>query len=323
MDNIAVLVTGGAGFIGSHLVDRLVSEGWFVRVLDNFSSGRIENIRHHAGNPRVEVVDADLKDPRRINEVVRGVKTVFHYAANPEVRVSTTNPDIHFNENVVATFNLLEAMRKNDVSEIVFASSSSVYGEPESIPVDEKAPVKPVSVYGASKAACENLMHAYSRLYGIRTIALRYANVVGPRLKHGVVYDFIIKLLRQPDTLEILGDGTQTRSYIYISDALEATLTAWRNISGGFDVYNIGSEDWVTVNEIAETIIGVMGLKNVKYAYKPVLHGVGWLGDVKRIALSVDRLKSLGWKPRLGSREAIAEAAKNILYEVNATQRLT
>lgn len=312
-----VLVTGGAGFIGSHLVDKLISEGFPVHILDNFSSGRIDNIRHHLSNPQVKVLNVDLKDPEATNEAVRGVKTVFHYAANPEVRVSTTSPNIHFNENILATFNLLEAIRKNDVHEIVFASSSSVYGEPESIPVDENAPIRPVSVYGASKAACENLIHAYSRLYGIKAVALRYANVVGPRLRHGVIYDFIVKLLSEPNRLEILGDGTQTRSYIYISDAIEATLTVWRSAHRSFEAYNIGSEDWITVSEVAEIITNVMGLKGVKYVYRPVLHGVGWPGDVKQIALSVEKLKSLGWSPRMRSGEAVLEAARNILHEVN------
>jgi UDP-glucose 4-epimerase len=234
------------------------------------------------------------------------------------VRVSTTNPEVHFNENVVATFNLLEAMRKGDVKELVFASSSSVYGEPEEVPVGEDAPVRPVSVYGASKAACENLIHAYSKLYGIRAVVLRYANVVGPRLRHGVIYDFVNKLLRNPGELEILGDGTQARSYVHVSDAVEATMTAWRKSGQGFNVYNVASEDWITVNEVADIVAEAMGLQGVKRIYKPVLHGVGWPGDVKRIALKIERLKSLGWRPRLGSREAVAEAVKHVLSEVLA-----
>ena len=208
------LVTGGAGFIGSHLVDRLVSEGWHVRILDNFSSGRMENIAHHNGNRHVEVIKGDLKNYAEVVNIVREVDVVFHFAANPEVRVSTTNPDIHFNENVVATFNLLEAMRRNNVRELVFASSSSVYGEPEEIPVGENAPIRPVSVYGASKASCENLIHAYSRLFGIKAVVLRYANVVGSRLRHGAIYDFIIKLVKDPRKLEILGDGMKAEQLI-------------------------------------------------------------------------------------------------------------
>jgi UDP-glucose 4-epimerase len=209
-----VLVTGGAGFIGSHIVDRLVRDGYRVRVVDNLSSGRVENIKHHLESNSVELIVGDLKDPQIALRAVEGVDVVFHFAANPEVRVSTTNPEMRFNKNIVATFNLLEAMRRKNVKKLVFASSSPVYGEPEEIPVDENAPMRPVSVYGASKAACEALIHAYSKLYGIKAVVLRYANVIEPRLRHGVVWDFINKLLNNPAELEILEDGKQVRSYI-------------------------------------------------------------------------------------------------------------
>ena len=312
-----VLVTGGAGFIGSHIVDRLVEEGYWVRVVDNLSSGRLENLAQHRGDPRVEVMVGDLKKPEDALKAVERVEVVFHFAANPEVRVSTTNPEVHFNENVVATFNLLEAMRRMGVKELVFASSSSVYGEPEEIPVGEDAPVRPVSVYGASKAACENLIHAYSKLYGIRAVVLRYANVVGPRLRHGVVWDFVNKLRRNPSELEILGDGKQVRSYVYVDDAVEATMMAWRRTSAQFEVYNVGSEDWITVDEVADAVIDAMSFTNVKKVYKPMLHGVGWPGDVKRIALRIDRLKQLGFTPKLNSREAVKITAIHLLQEIS------
>ena len=199
--------------------------------------------------------------------------------------------------------------------EIVFASTSSVYGEPEEIPVDEDAPVRPVSVYGASKAACENLIHAYSKLYGIRAVVLRYANVVGPRLRHGVVWDFINKLLRNPTELEILGDGKQIRSYINVDDAIEATITAWRKTDTSYEVYNIASEDWITVDEVADEVIKAMNLNNVKKTYKPMLHGVGWPGDVKKIALRIDKIKSF-FEPRLRSREAVRVSAQKMLEEL-------
>jgi UDP-glucose 4-epimerase len=308
-----ILVTGGAGFIGSHLVDRLAAEGHQVRVIDNLSSGRLENLAYRRD---VEVVIGDLKNPQDVQKAVRGVDAVFHFAANPEVRVSTTNPDIHFNENVVATFNLLEAMRKNDTSQLVFASSSSVYGEPPQIPVDEEAPLRPVSVYGASKAACENLIHAYAKLYGFRAVALRYANVVGPRLRHGVIWDLINKLKKNPHELEILGDGKQVRSYIYIDDAVEATLLAWRKAADAYAAYNVAAEDWITVDEVANQVIEAAGLTNVKKTYKPVLHGVGWPGDVKKIALKIDKIKQLGFKPQLNSKEATKLAAKNLISEI-------
>jgi UDP-glucose 4-epimerase len=310
---VRILVTGGAGFIGSHLVDRLAAEGHQVRVIDNLSSGRLENLAHRRD---VEVIIGDLKNPQDAQKAVHGVDAVFHFAANPEVRVSTTNPDIHFSENVIATFNLLEAMRKNDAGQLVFASSSSVYGEPDEIPVDENAPLRPVSVYGASKAACEHLIHAYAKLYGFRAVVLRYANVVGPRLRHGVIWDFINKLRKNPHELEILGDGRQIRSYIYIDDAVEATLLAWKKATDAYAVYNVATEDWITVDEVADQVIEAMGLTNVKKTYKPVLHGIGWPGDVKKIALRIDKIKQLGFKPLLNSKEAVKLAAKNLISEI-------
>jgi len=233
--------------------------------------------------------------------------------------VSTTNPDIHFNENVVATFNLLEAMRKNDVKQLVFASSSSVYGEPESIPVSEDAPIKPVSVYGASKAACEALIHAYCNLYGLEAVVLRYANVIGPRLRHGVVYDFIVKLYKNPKQLEILGDGTQKRSYIYIDDAVEATLIAYNRTARRrqFEVYNVGSEDYITVKDVADIAVETMGLKDVEYVYRPVGQGVGWRGDVKNMALSINKIKNIGFKPLLNSTEAVRKTALMLQKTLN------
>jgi UDP-glucose 4-epimerase len=311
-----ILVTGGAGFIGSRLVDRLVGEGFRVRVVDNLSSGRVENLRRHIDSNAVELVVGDLKDPQVALRSVEDVDVVFHFAANPEVRVGSIDPGVHFNENIVATFNLLEAMRRKNVKEIVFASSSSVYGEPDSIPVGEDAPLRPVSVYGASKASCESLIHAYTKLYGLRAVVLRYANIVGPRMRHGVVWDFIVKLRGNPGELEVLGDGSQVRSYMHVSDAVEATITAWNRGGGGYQVYNIASEDWIAVDEVADIVVEAMGLKDVRKKYKPVLHGVGWPGDVKRIALKIDKLKSVGFKPRMSSREAVRTTVEELLEEL-------
>jgi len=253
---------------------------------------------------------------RQCLRAVEGVNVVFHLAANPEVRVSTTDPEIHFGENVVATFNLPEAMRRRGVGELVFASSSSVYGEPESIPVDEDAPVRPVSVYGASKVACESLIHAYSKLYGIRAVVLRYANVVGPRLRHGVIYDLLAKLERDKTRLEVLGDGTQVRSYIYVEDAVNATIIAYERTGEGFNVLNVASEDWITVRDVVQIILSELGVESLEVTYRPMLHGVGWPGDVKRVALGIDRLKALGFKPATGSREAVAKTVRALVKEL-------
>jgi UDP-glucose 4-epimerase len=311
-------VTGGAGFIGSHLVDRLVTEGYDVVVLDNLSSGSLNNIKSHIEAGNIVFVNGDLKEKHVVEDVVQGIDVVFHFAANPEVRVSTTNPEVHFRENVVATFNLLEAMRIKNVKEMVFASSSSVYGEPDVIPVDEEYPVRPVSVYGASKASCEALIHAYSKLYGIKAVVLRYANVVGPRMRHGVIYDLLMKLRENKSALEVLGDGFQVRSYLHVKDAVEATLVAWRKSSETYQVYNVGNTDWITVRELVEILLETLGLKGrVEVRYKPILHGVGWPGDVKRIALNSQKLMSLGWSPSMSSREAVVETVKALVRELN------
>jgi len=315
---VRVLVTGGAGFIGSHLVDRLVTEGYDVVVLDNLSSGSLNNIKSHIEAGNIVFVNGDLKEKHVVEDVVQGIDVVFHFAANPEVRVSTTNPEVHFRENVVATFNLLEAMRIKNVKEMVFASSSSVYGEPDVIPVDEEYPVRPVSVYGASKASCEALIHAYSKLYGIKAVVLRYANVVGPRMRHGVIYDLLMKLRENKSALEVLGDGFQVRSYLHVKDAVEATLVAWRKSSETYQVYNVGNTDWITVRELVEILLETLGLKGrVEVRYKPILHGVGWPGDVKRIALNSQKLMSLGWSPSMSSREAVVETVKALVRELN------
>ena len=312
-----VLVTGGAGFIGSHIVDRLVIDGYRVRVVDNMSSGRLENLKHWLDSKSVELLVGDLREPEVALRAVDGANVVFHFAANPEVRLSTTEPEVHFTNNIVATFNVLEAIRRKGVEEIVFASSSTVYGEPETVPVGEDAPLKPISVYGASKAACENIIHSYTKLYGIKAVVLRYANIVGPRLRHGVVWDFINKLLVDGRRLEILGDGMQVRSYMHVEDAVEATMIAWRKSKGDFEVYNVASEDWITVDEVANIIIEVMELKDVERVYKPILHGVGWPGDVKKIALKIDKLKKLGFKPAMNSRETVRTTTEKILGEIN------
>ncbi|MEM4435663.1 MAG: NAD-dependent epimerase/dehydratase family protein [Thermosphaera sp.] len=313
-----ILITGGAGFIGSHLVDKLIGMGGFVRVVDNFSTGRIENLMHHIEikNPALELIRGDLKNPNVAWEAVKGVDVVFHFAANPEVRVSTISPKTHYNENILSTFNLLEAMRELEVKELVFASSSSVYGEPDAIPVDENHRVAPVSVYGATKAACENLIHAYSRLYGIRSVILRYANVIGPRLRHGIIFDLLMKLSKNREKLEVLGDGSQIRSYVYIDDAVEATVIAWRRATKDYDVYNVASVDWIDVKNVVNLILNELSITDLTIEYKPTLNGVGWPGDVKKITLDIKKLMELGFKPSLDSVEAVRRTIQHLTQEL-------
>ncbi|ADV64951.1 NAD-dependent epimerase/dehydratase family protein [Desulfurococcus mucosus] len=313
------IVTGGAGFIGSHLVDYLVERlrAEEVIIIDNLSSGSLVNIKGHLEKGVARLVEADLVREGEWVKAFRDVDIVFHYAANPEVRVSTVEPRIHFDNNVVATFNVLEAMRVSDVKGIVFASSSTVYGEPSVIPTPEDHPLKPISVYGASKLASEALIQAYCELYGFKALILRYANIIGARSNHGVIVDFINKLRADPSRLEILGDGTQRKSYLHVSDAVEATMHLVASRLGaarGAEVYNIGNRDWVTVTEIADIVVDEMGLKSVEYVFKRTTpDGRGWPGDVKLMLLDTKRLESLGWRPKLSSRDAVRKAAREVL----------
>jgi len=316
MRNKSALITGGAGFIGSHLTDTLLKDGWHVLVVDNLSTGSLKNLERHRDNPNLKIMVGDLKDSKIAMEALTNVETVFHFAANPEVRLSTTHPKIHFDENIMATFNLLEAIRQaGNVKYLIFASSSSVYGEPEAIPVKESSSINPVSIYGASKVACEAFIVSYSRLYGLKSVALRYANVIGSRLNHGVIYDFITKLMRNEGKLQILGDGSQMRSFLHVDDAIEATVKVYGNLNDSFEAYNVGNEDWLTVNDVANIIVEVLGLSNIKYVFESYLGGIGWLGDVKKIALSVSKMRSVGWRPRYDSKTAVELAARAICQE--------
>jgi UDP-glucose 4-epimerase len=225
-----VLVTGGAGFIGSHFVDRLMGMDCFVRVVDDLSGGGLGNVEGWLGDSRFEFVRGDLKDSGVAERAVDGVEVVFHLAANPEIRVAEVDPSVHFRENLLTTFNVLEAMRKSESAGlIVFFSSSTVYGEPEVFPTPEDyGPVLPISVYGASKLGCEALMCAYRHTFGVRGLVFRLANVVGGRSGHGVIPDFVRKLRENPEELEILGDGSQSKSYLHVEDLVDAVFVALR-----------------------------------------------------------------------------------------------
>ena len=305
------MVTGGAGFIGSYLVESLISLGCRVVVLDNLSTGSLDNLSRVLNCELLEIVKGDIRDYEVVSKSLEECDIVFHFAANPEVRLGI--PEEHYEHNLRGTFTVLEAMRRKNVRDIVFASSSTVYGDAEVLPTPENyAPLKPISVYGASKLGCEALISSYAYTYDFRGIAVRYANVVGPRSRRGVIYDFVKKLRANPRELEILGDGTQTKSYIWIEDAIEATLTVWKNIKKGFDVFNIGSEDAISVKEIADIIVEVLGLRNVKYRFTGGVEGRGWPGDVKYMHLDISKIRKLGWIPKYTSRQAVRMTAEKL-----------
>jgi len=314
-----ILVTGGMGFIGSHLVEALLKRNYEVKVIDNLSSGSAKNLEKFDGKPNFSFIRGDLLDFDDLRRALEGCRTVFHLAANPEVRTSFVSPDEHYRQNVLATYNLLEAVRREvDLDLFVFTSSSTVYGDVNCFPTPEDyAPLKPISVYGACKLACEALITSYAYNYGFKALIYRLANIVGPGSRHGVIYDFIKKLLRNPHELEILGDGTQTKSYLYIDDCIDAMLLGARTKENPVAIYNIGSEDWINVKDIANIVVEEMGLKNVRFRFTGgVDGGRGWKGDVKYMHLDVSKIKALGWKPKYNSAEAVRLAARALIQEL-------
>jgi UDP-glucose 4-epimerase len=311
-----MLITGGAGFIGSHLTEQLLNQRYKVVVLDNFSNGKIENIQHLTGNPSLTIVKEDLKRPKRLGQIIDASDTIFHLAANPEVVIGETDPKTHFEENILATFNLLEAVRKSEKQKtLVFTSTSTVYGEANLIPTPEDyAPLIPISTYGASKLACEALITSYAYTFNHRTLILRLANIIGPRSNHGVVIDFVKKIKTNPTELEILGDGNQEKSYMYISDCIEAIMHLTSAFSKGtekVDMFNVGSYDKITVAQIAKIVSKEMNVPSIKYKFTGgVDGGRGWKGDVKTMQLSIDKLLRTKWKPRNSSKQAVRLAAR-------------
>lgn len=307
-----ILVTGGAGFIGSHLVDILLEMGERVKVLDNLSSGSLKNLKAWPKDRRLNFVKGDLLNPRDINEALKGCDTIYHLAAIPEVRLSKASPKEHFKLNVKATYRLLEAMKKRRVDLYVFASSSTVYGEVSILPTPEDyGSMEPISIYGGSKLAAEALSMAYAHTYDFRCVIYRMANIVGPRCNHGVVCDFMEKLRRDPRKLEVLGDGTQSKSYLHVRDCVEGMLLGVERSTRKVEIFNIGSEDRVDVSTIAQIVIEEMGLRDVEVRYTGGIDGGrGWKGDVKFMQLDISKLRSLGWRPTMGSAEAVRMTAR-------------
>ena len=319
-----VLVTGGAGFIGSHLVDELMTRGCSVTVIDNLSSGSIDNIQRWLKNPRFNFIRGDLLEMSHLRKALEGCKAVFHLAADPEVSRGSQNPEAHYRQNVEATFRLLEEIRRaGQVEEIVFTSSSTVYGEASRMPTPEDySPLEPISVYGASKLACEALISAYAHTYGFKAIILRLANIVGPRSRHGVIHDFIVKLMKNSKELEILGDGSQTKSYLHVEDCVKAILLAAESSGSRIGVFNVGSEDQVNVRRIAEIVVEEMGLQGVKFRFTGgVDGGRGWPGDVKNMLLDIRKIKALGWRPQYNSEKAVRFTARSLIKEIRSEIR--
>jgi UDP-glucose 4-epimerase len=308
-----VLVTGGAGFIGSHLIGSLI-ENHTVVVLDDLSTGKIENLEKQASNERLIFIEGSINSDEVLERALNEVTTVFHFAAQPDVRLSNQMPLLDFGVNVTGGLALLEVMRKNDTNRIVFASSGgTIYGDAKAMPTPEDSPPRPISNYGAAKAAFEMYLSSYSSLYGIDALSLRLGNVIGPRLSHGVIFDFYEKLRANSKELEVLGDGNQEKVYIHVDDVVTATLLLTRKMGPGFLPINVGSRDRLRVSQIVEILLERLGLSHTKVKYTGSKRG--WTGDVIRTDMDISLLESYGWTTKFSAKEAVLSQVEWLLEE--------
>lgn len=311
------LIAGGAGFIGSHLVRKILTEETDSKVIvyDNFSSGQMWHLDDVKNDSRLEITKGDIKDIDLLVSSMKSVDCVYHFASNPDISKAVTQPDIDFWEGTYLTNNIIEAIRRNNVSKLIYASGSGVYGDAGFIETDEDySPMVPISTYGASKLAGEALISSYCFMFGLNAAAFRFANVVGPNQTHGVGYDFLNKLIKNPSELDILGNGTQSKSYIYVSDVLNAIRTVETKFLIGYSYFNVATNDYITVKEIADIVIKVMGLKNVKLAFGE--GDRGWKGDVPIVRLNSDKIRNLGWNNKYNSKEAIEESVIQMFSKI-------
>jgi UDP-glucose 4-epimerase len=299
-----IFVTGGAGFIGSNLVDRLAADsGRQVVVYDNFSTGLDSFLAPERQRCNVTIVRGDLQDTDRLTQAMRGCDFVFHLAANADVRFGTEHPGKDLEQNTIVTFNVLEAMRANGLRRIAFSSTGSVYGETAVIPTPETAPFPiQTSLYGASKLAGEGLIAAYAEGFGFQAYIFRFVSILGERYTHGHVFDFYQKLLADPTRLEILGDGHQRKSYLYVQDCIDAILCAVDKAQAKVNLFNLGTDEYCEVNDSVGWITEYLGLKpRLEYTGGRQ----GWIGDNPFIFLDCARIRALGWQPRLSIRQGV------------------
>jgi UDP-glucose 4-epimerase len=310
-------IVGGAGFIGSHFTDRLLEDAQVagVTLYDNFSSGREWHYEHHLSDPRLTIVRGDVGDLATLTKTLAGHDVVVHLASNPDIARAATEPEIDFYQGTLLTNNVLEAMRRAGVPRLLYASGSGVYGELGSTEANEDlGPLVPVSTYGASKLAGEALICSYCHMFRLSARVFRFGNVVGPRQTHGVGLDFVRRLKADPSELRILGDGKQSKSYIHVYDVVTAVLCANTVEPSAFRTFNVATGDYITVTEIADLAVGVLGLERPpQYCYTG--GDRGWKGDVPIVRLNTDRIQSLGWKCERNCRQAMTESMMSLAAE--------
>jgi len=309
-------IIGGAGFIGSHLVRNIFKEesGSEVTVYDNFSSGKMWHLDEVKDSGNLKIIKGDIKDLDFLKNSIVGNDTVYHFASNPDISKAIAQPDIDFWEGTYLTNNVLEAMRVNGIKKLLYASGSGIYGDVGHIEIKEDfSPMLPISTYGASKLSCEALISSYCFMFDINASAFRFANVVGPNQTHGIGYDFVKKLLINPFQLEILGDGTQSKSYIYVDDIIKAIRLVELKYLNNFSYFNVSTLDYISVKEIAEIVINLLNLKDVQYIYTG--GNRGWKGDVPIVRLNSDKIRKFGWKNSFTANEAIVKSVQSIIED--------
>ena len=311
-------IVGGAGFIGSHFTDSLLADSSVtgVTLYDNFSSGREWHYERHLNDSRLRIVRADAKDMESLSAAMRGHDVVIHLASNPDIARAATEPDIDFRGGTYLTNNVVEAMRRSGTNTILYASGSGIYGDlGEKEANEDHGPMLPISTYGASKLAGEALITSYCHMFGFRGRVFRFGNVVGPRQTHGVGFDFLRQLLKNPHKLKILGDGRQSKSYIHVYDVVNAVLLAARS-AGGYAAYNVASGDYITVTEIARLAVECAGLDPGQVEFEYTGGSRGWKGDVPIVRLNTSRIRALGWECHAGSREALRKSMVSMLPDL-------
>jgi UDP-glucose 4-epimerase len=319
-DRSRVIIVGGAGFIGSHFTDALLADERTERVTlyDNFSSGREWHYADHSGDPRLGVVRGDVGDLDALCEAMEGHEVVVHLASNPDIAAAISDPRIDFDQGTLLTQNVVEAMRRADVPRIAYASGSGIYGDLGELEVaEDHGPLVPISTYGASKLAGEALLSAYAHMFDLQGFAFRFGNVVGRRQTHGVGFDFVRRLREDPTRLTVMGDGTQSKSYVLASDVVSAVLTALDSAgSERFRAFNVDSGDHITVREIVELALELLGLDPARTEVAYGTESRGWKGDVPVVRLSTERIRALGWRPSAGSREALGQSMSAMLDDL-------
>ncbi len=315
------LVTGGLGFIGSHLVDRLLEDDWRVTVLDNLLTGRHANLSQHKNNPNLSISEGDIRDLKTVAGASSGCDAVFHLAAHALMRVSLGDHRADLEHNVIGTLNVLESMVANDVPDFIFASTSALYGEAEVTPTPENYSGIQTSLYGAAKLACEAYASAYTQFSPMKVWAFRFGTVLGERCRRGAIWDFEHKLMNDPAELEILGDGRQSKDYLYVKDCVEGMMRGYERSSKPVNIFNLGLQEQTTVNELADIVIKEMGLRNVRKRYSGGVRG--WIGDNPVVYLSIERIQALGWKPKMSPADAIRLTARWTLRDIGGRRAAT